>query len=56
MAEKAASKLPDGADALYAEGIALESDGEYAEARAKYEDALKKDPQHAHAMFRLALT
>ena len=55
MAEKAASKLPDGADALYAEGIALESDGEYAEARAKYEDALKKDPQHPHAMFRLAL-
>lgn len=55
MAEKAASKLPDGADALYAEGIALESDGEYAEARAKYEDALKKDPQHLHAMFRLAL-
>jgi DNA-directed RNA polymerase subunit alpha len=55
MAEKAASKLPDGADALYAEGIALESDGEYADARAKYEAALKKDPNHQQALFRLAL-
>ena len=55
MAEKAAAKRPGGADALYAEGIALESDGEYGEARAKYEDALKKDPHHKHAMFRLAL-
>ena len=44
LAQKAAAKLPEGADALYAEGIALESDGEYAEARNKYEAALKKDP------------
>jgi DNA-directed RNA polymerase subunit alpha len=55
MAHKAAAKLPHGADALYAEGIALESDGEYAEAKAKYEQALAKDPQHARALFRLAL-
>ena len=54
MAQKAAAKLPDGADALYAEGIALESDGEYAEARQKYEEAIEKDPAHARAMFRLA--
>ncbi len=54
MAQKATARLPDGADALYAEGIALESDGEYAEARRKYEDALEKDPTHARALFRLA--
>ena len=54
MAQKAAAKLPEGADALYAEGIALESDGEYAEARAKYEDALHVDPNHARSLFRLA--
>jgi len=54
MAQKAAAKLPDGADALYAEGIALESDGEYDEARRKYEEALEKDPAHARALFRLA--
>jgi len=54
MAQKAAAKLPDGADALYAEGIALESDGEYGEARGKYEDALNADPSHARALFRLA--
>jgi DNA-directed RNA polymerase subunit alpha len=55
MAQKAAAKLPEGADALYAEGIALESDGEYAEAKAKYEAALREDPAHGRAMFRLAL-
>jgi DNA-directed RNA polymerase subunit alpha len=55
LAQKAAAKLPDGADALYAEGIALEADGEYAEARAKYEEALRRDPHHTHALFRLAL-
>ena len=55
LAQKAASKLPEGADALYAEGIALESDGEYGEARGKYEAALKKDPNHPRALFRLAL-
>ncbi len=55
LAHKAAAKLPQGADALYAEGIALESDGEYAEAKAKYEQAIAKDPQHVRALFRLAL-
>ncbi len=55
MAHKAASKLPEGADQSYAEGIALESDGEYDEARAKYEAALRKEPEHPHALFRLAL-
>lgn len=55
MAHKAAAKLPHGADALYAEGIALESDGEYGEAKAKYEQALAKDPEHPRALFRLAL-
>lgn len=54
LAHKAAGKLPQGADALYAEGIALESDGEYAEAKAKYEQALSRDPAHVRAAFRLA--
>lgn len=54
MAQKAAAKLPDGADALYAEGIALESDGEYAEALQKYEEALARDPEHARTLFRMA--
>ena len=54
MAQKAAAKLEDGADALYAEGIALESDGEYDEACKKYEEAIEKDPTHARALFRLA--
>jgi DNA-directed RNA polymerase subunit alpha len=54
-AHKAASKLPAGADALYAEGIALESEGEYADAKVRYEQALAKDPQHPRALFRLAL-
>jgi len=54
MAQKAAAKLPEGADALYAEGIALESDGEYGEAREKYEAALSADPNHARSLFRLA--
>ncbi|MHC5011661.1 MAG: tetratricopeptide repeat protein, partial [Planctomycetota bacterium] len=55
MSQKAASKLPDGPDALYAEGIALEADGEYKEARQKYEAALKVDPNHPRSLFRLAL-
>jgi len=54
LAQKAAAKLPDGANALYAEGIALESDGEYAEARQKFEEAVARDPEHARALFRLA--
>ncbi|MDA1195245.1 MAG: hypothetical protein O2894_08675, partial [Planctomycetota bacterium] len=54
MAQKAAARLTDGADALYAEGIALESDGEYAEAATKYEECLEKDAKHARALFRLA--
>jgi DNA-directed RNA polymerase subunit alpha len=54
MAQKAAAKLPEGGDALYAEGIALESDGEYGEARGKYEDAIARNPRHARALFRLA--
>ena len=54
MAQKAAAKIDDGADALYAEGIALESDGEYEDACRKYEEAIEKDPGHARALFRLA--
>jgi DNA-directed RNA polymerase subunit alpha len=54
LAQKAASKLPEGPDQLYAEGIALESDGEYGEAKGKYEAALKQDPDHRHALFHLA--
>ena len=54
MAQKAAAKLPEGADALYAEGIAFESDGEYEEAIRKYEEALSANPNHARALFRLA--
>jgi DNA-directed RNA polymerase subunit alpha len=53
-AQRAAAKLGDGADSLYAEGIALESDGEYEEARRKYEEAIDADPHHARALFRLA--
>ena len=55
LAHKAAAKLPDGADALYAEGIALESEGEYSEARRKYEDAIGRNGEHIRALFRLAL-
>ncbi|MFM8979419.1 MAG: DNA-directed RNA polymerase subunit alpha C-terminal domain-containing protein [Planctomycetia bacterium] len=55
LAQKAASKIPAGADALYAQGIALESEGEYAEAKERYEAALAKDAQHVRALFRLAL-
>jgi DNA-directed RNA polymerase subunit alpha len=54
-AHKAAAKLPHGADALYAEGVALEGEGEYGDAKAKYEQALAKDANHARALFRLAL-
>ena len=55
MAQKAAAKLSDGADSLYAEGIALESDGDYDEAQRKYELAIESEPDHARALFRLAL-
>jgi DNA-directed RNA polymerase subunit alpha len=54
MAEKAAAKLADGPDGIYAEGIALEADGEYEEACQKYEEAIERDPGHARALFRLA--
>lgn len=54
-AHKAAGRLPQGAEALYAEGIALESEGEYGDAKARYEQALSKDAQHARSLFRLAL-
>jgi DNA-directed RNA polymerase subunit alpha len=55
MAQKAAQKLPDGPDALYAEGISFEADGEYEDAKKKYEAALRDDPNHARSLFRLAL-
>jgi DNA-directed RNA polymerase subunit alpha len=55
MAKNAAAKLPEGADSAYAEGIAFESDGEYEEARNKYEHALKARADHPRALFRLAL-
>lgn len=54
MAKKAAQKLPEGAEAAYAEGIALESDGEYDDAMRKYEEAIAADANHARALFRLA--
>ena len=54
LAEKAASKLPDGPNQLFAEGIAMESDGEYGEAKAKFESALKQDPDHRLSLFHLA--
>jgi len=54
-AQKAAAKIPEGANALYAEGIALESDGEYAEARRKYARALEIDAYHPRVLFRLAM-
>jgi DNA-directed RNA polymerase subunit alpha len=54
-AQKAAAKIPEGPNALYAEGIALESDGEYAEARRKYARALELDAYHPRVLFRLAM-
>jgi DNA-directed RNA polymerase subunit alpha len=54
-AQRAAARLPRGADQRYAEGVALESDGEYAEAIEKYEEALRLEPSHTRALFRLAL-
>ncbi|MGE0193016.1 MAG: DNA-directed RNA polymerase subunit alpha C-terminal domain-containing protein [Planctomycetota bacterium] len=54
-AMKAARKLPEGADAAYAEGIALEAAGEYEEAKQRYQDAIHADPQHVRALFHLAL-
>lgn len=41
-------------DALYAEGLALETDGEHAAAKAKWEAALEANPKHARVLFRLA--
>ena len=55
LAMKAARKLPEGAHAAYAEGIALEAEGEYVEASKRYEAAIEADPQHVRALFRLAL-
>lgn len=54
-AMKAARKLPEGADADYAEGIALEAEGEYEEAKRRYERAIEADPQNVRALFRLGL-
>ncbi|MCC7138783.1 MAG: tetratricopeptide repeat protein [Planctomycetes bacterium] len=42
------------ADALYAEGMALEADGRHLDARAKLEAAVAADPAHARALFHLA--
>ena len=42
------------ADALFAEGMALEADGDHAHARAKWEAALELEPAHARALFHLA--
>ena len=55
LAQKAARKLPEGADAAYAEGVSLEAEGEYGEAAKRYEVALQSDPRHIRALFRLAL-
>jgi len=42
------------ADALFAEGLAAEADGDHAQAYKKWEAALESDPKHPRALFHLA--
>lgn len=55
-AAAAAAKVPAsrGADALYAQAMALDAAGRHAEAAERLESALAADPNHARALFRLA--
>ena len=55
-AKAAAAKMGSDrkADTLYAEGLALESDGKHAEGKAKFEAAIALDPNHGRSLFRLA--
>jgi len=46
---------PDSADLLYARGRTAEANGEYGDAMALYEAAIKEGPEHAGSIFRLAL-
>jgi DNA-directed RNA polymerase subunit alpha len=42
------------ADALYAEGLALEAEGRHEAARKAWEQAVEAEPNHARALFQLA--
>ena len=56
-ARAAAQKIGGGerkADALYAEGMALDAEGRHGEAKAKFEAVLEANPGHARALFQLA--
>jgi DNA-directed RNA polymerase subunit alpha len=55
-ATAAAGRVPasSGADAIYAQAMALEAQGKHAESAAKLEAALATNPNHARALFRLA--
>ncbi|MFO8007812.1 MAG: DNA-directed RNA polymerase subunit alpha C-terminal domain-containing protein [Candidatus Brocadiia bacterium] len=47
--------VEESADVEYARGRVAEALGEYAEALEHYEEAVQQDPEHARALFRLAL-
>lgn len=56
ISAKAAASAPAGnADAVYNQGIILWNAGKIAEAKGKFEDATKADPNHADARFQLGM-
>jgi tetratricopeptide (TPR) repeat protein len=53
---RAAASAPGGnADAIYNQGIILWNAGKIAEAKAKFEEAVKADPAHADSRFQLGM-
>jgi tetratricopeptide (TPR) repeat protein len=53
---RAAASAPGGnADAIYNQGIILWNAGKVAEAKAKFEEAVKADPAHADSRFQLGM-
>jgi tetratricopeptide (TPR) repeat protein len=53
---RAAASAPGGnADAIYNQGIILWNGGKIAEAKVKFEEAVKADPNHADARFQLGM-
>jgi DNA-directed RNA polymerase subunit alpha len=55
-AKSAAARVgKEGADGLFAAGVAAEAAGDKVAARTKYEAAVEQDASHARALFRLAL-
>lgn len=56
VSAKAAASSPGGnADAIYNQGIILWNGGKIAEAKVKFEEAVKADPAHADARFQLGM-